>query len=310
VPGFLEKNQITAEQVEAIPLLQRMLAENDQRIVLRDADGCYRFNAELINAGELNTRLIKLSAVYADAVEAARKPLLALYETVFNHQAFTGRSGGMFGFEGLGCIYWHMVSKLLLAVQENFFAALDQAADESDCQQLGDLYYQVRQGIGFNKSPADYGAFPTDPYSHTPKHAGAQQPGMTGQVKEEILTRFGELGVRVHAGAVSFQPKLLRRCEFLTTPQQLRYLDIAGNWQLLIVPGDALGFTWCQVPVIYQLDDNADPSLTITFDDGTQQSLAQLELPARESRELFERSGQIRQLSVSISTAYLFDENS
>ncbi|MGB5397843.1 MAG: hypothetical protein WBN96_11895 [Gammaproteobacteria bacterium] len=309
VPGFLEKNQITAEQVEAIPLLQRMLAENDQRIVLRDADGCYRFNAELINAGELNTRLIKLSAVYADALEAARKPLLTLYETVFNHQAFTGRSGGMFGFEGLGCIYWHMVSKLLLAVQENYFAALDQSADESDCQQLGDLYYKVRQGIGFNKSPADYGAFPTDPYSHTPKHAGAQQPGMTGQVKEEILTRFGELGIRVHAGAVSFQPKLLRRCEFLTTPQQLRYLDIAGNWQLLTVPGDALGFTWCQVPVIYQLDDNADPSLTITLDDGTQQSLAQCELPARESRELFERSGQIRQLSVSISTANLFNDN-
>jgi hypothetical protein len=132
---------------------------------------------------------------------------------------------------------------------------------------------------------------------------------MTGQVKEEILTRFGELGVRVHAGAVSFQPKLLRRCEFLTTPQQLRYLDIAGNWQLLTVPGDALGFTWCQVPVIYQLDDNADSSLTITFDDGTRQTLAQLELPVRECRELFERSGHIRQLTLSMSTANLFNES-
>ena len=28
----------------------------------------------------------------------------------------------------------------------------------------------------------------------TPDHSGAQQPGMTGQVKEEIITRFGELG--------------------------------------------------------------------------------------------------------------------
>ena len=37
---------------------------------------------------------------------------------------------------------------------------------------------------------------PTDPYSHTPGFAGVQQPGMTGQVKEEILTRWGELGLR------------------------------------------------------------------------------------------------------------------
>ncbi|CAN0044150.1 unnamed protein product, partial [Discosporangium mesarthrocarpum] len=42
-------------------------------------------------------------------------------------------------------------------------------------------------------------AFPTDPYSHTNRH-GAQQPGMTGQVKEEIVTRFGELGVRIEGG--------------------------------------------------------------------------------------------------------------
>ena len=31
---------------------------------------------------------------------------------------YTGRSGAMYGYEGLGCIYWHMVAKLLLAVQE------------------------------------------------------------------------------------------------------------------------------------------------------------------------------------------------
>ncbi len=38
-----------------------------------------------------------------------------------------------------------------------------------------------------------YGAIPTDPYSHTPGFAGAQQPGMTGPVKEDIC-RLGELG--------------------------------------------------------------------------------------------------------------------
>ncbi|MEZ4646669.1 MAG: hypothetical protein R3E31_28750 [Chloroflexota bacterium] len=75
---------------------------------------------------------------------------------------------------------------------------------------LAAAYYDIRAGLGFNKSPAEYGAFPTDPYSHTPAGRGAQQPGMTGQVKEEILTRWGELGVFVQDGVLHFAPTLLR----------------------------------------------------------------------------------------------------
>jgi hypothetical protein len=231
-----------------------------------------------------------------------------LYEKVFNHQAFTGRSGGMFGFEGLGCIYWHMVSKLLLAVEENFFAALDQGVDERTCKQLGRLYYRVRIGIGFNKTPAEYGAFPTDPYSHTPKHAGAQQPGMTGQVKEEVLSRFGELGVRVKNGAVHFQPDLLRAREFVSQPEKFRYLDVDGNWQVLSVPAGSLAFTWCQVPILYQLDEENQPSLTITRDDGKQKTLAELALPAEDSAALFQRNGRIRQLTLVLGNRQLFGE--
>ena len=64
-------------------------------------------------------------------------------------------------------------------------------------EDLLEHYYEINEGIGVHKSPALYGAFPTDPYSHTPAGKGAQQPGMTGQVKEDILSRFGELGVFV-----------------------------------------------------------------------------------------------------------------
>ncbi len=60
----------------------------------------------------------------------------------------------------------------------------------------------MRDGLGYRKGAADWGAFPADPYSHTPGEGGAQQPGMTGQVKEEILTRWGELGLRVRHGKV------------------------------------------------------------------------------------------------------------
>jgi hypothetical protein len=45
----------------------------------------------------------------------------------------------MFAYEGLGCIYWHMISKLMLAAQE--FALM---AD-------GDLHHRLttQRGLGF-----------------------------------------------------------------------------------------------------------------------------------------------------------------
>jgi hypothetical protein len=201
-----------------------------------------------------------------------------------------------------------MVAKLLLAVAENFFTAVQQDADSAVIQQLGKLYYRVRNGIGFNKTPGEYGAFPTDPYSHTPAHAGAQQPGMTGQVKEEILTRFRELGICIDAGAVSFVPRLLREREFVTEPRSLRYLDVNDQWQELSVPAAGLAFTWCQVPLVYRLDDDAEPSLTITRDDGTRQTLPGMALPAQQSAELFLRNAKIRQLELVFGRDRLFCE--
>ncbi|MEH6635200.1 MAG: hypothetical protein V7700_06755 [Halioglobus sp.] len=308
LPSFLQKNCVPAAAAEGLPLLAQMLQRGETRIIERDADGIYRFNAELTNVGELNARLDDLAPAYGTALTSAREPLQVLYEQVFKHKAFTGRSGGMFGFEGLGSIYWHMVSKLLLAVQENFFAAREHGADTAICQRLGTLYYRVREGIGFNKSPAEYGAFPTDPYSHTPKHVGAQQPGMTGQVKEEMMTRFAELGIRVHGGAVQFEPALLRAREFIAAPAPFRFLDVDGLWQALTVPAGGLAFTWCQVPLVYRLDESAEPAVTVTWDNGDRQTLRTLALPAEIAEQLFRRSGRIRELELSLTSNQLFGD--
>jgi hypothetical protein len=306
LPAFLEKNRVPETSVAAIPLLKTMLDNGDERIICRDADGHCRFNGDFANVGALNAMLDTLVADYGDEIDAVREQLGALYEEVFNHQEFTGRSGGMFAFEGLGSIYWHMVSKLLLAVQENFFHARQQGADDAVCHRLGELYYLVREGIGFNKTPAEYGAFPTDPYSHTPKDAGAKQPGMTGQVKEEVLTRFGELGIRVDGGAVQFHPALLRQREFVEQERTFRFLDIDDNWQEIPVPAGGLAFTWCQVPIVYELADSQ--GVTLTLNDGNEQTLDQLNLPPELSTDLFERSGRIRQITVRIAADILFAE--
>ena len=308
LPGFLEKNCLTEEQVKSVPVLAQMVRDGDDRLVVLDVDGCYRFNADFTNASDLNAEINELAATYGDAIESARAELLELYEEVFDHKSFTGRSGTMFAFEGLGSIYWHMVSKLLLAAQENFFAAVEKGDDAATCNRLGQLYYRVRHGIGFNKTPAEYGAFPTDPYSHTPKHVGARQPGMTGQVKEEVLTRWGELGIRVSGGVAHFRPALLRQREFVAEARELRYLDVDGNWQDLEIPAGSLGFTWCQVPVIYTLTDSTASSVKVIRDGGDENTSSTLELSADDSARIFERSGCIRRLEISFGKDLLFVE--
>jgi hypothetical protein len=183
LPSFADKNRVPDSILGAAPRLQKMLDEGDHSVVARDAAGQLRFHADLHNAGALRERL-------AGFPEGEAAAVLDVYEGVFDHKSFTGRSGTMYGYEGIGCIYWHMVAKLLLAAQEAFDSARETGADGAVIEALRERYYDIRAGLGFTKTPAAFGAFPLDPYSHTPGFAGARQPGMTGQVKEEILARW------------------------------------------------------------------------------------------------------------------------
>ena len=307
LPGFLQKNAIAESDVNDIPLLRALVADGNDQVMLRDADGHYRFSAEFANVSDLEAELDALPERYADEVDVSRERLHALFEKTFDHQAFTGRSGTMFGFEGLGCVYWHMVSKLLLAVQEVYFAA-GSGGDADAYRQIGRLYYKVRAGLGFNKTPVEFGAFPTDPYSHTPGHIGARQPGMTGQVKEEILTRFGELGIRVRDGKLHFEPTLLRRQEFRDATSTFCWLAVDDSWQDVEIPIGSLAFTLCQVPIVYELNDSGSQSVTIGYTDGTDKTVDSLELPAEDSAALFDRAGRIRHLTVTFGPGLLFAE--
>jgi hypothetical protein len=303
---FMQKNCVDASLVEAIPLIQEMLNKHDRRIMYKDANQVLRFNSDITNAAALTTAFESLSEEYAALIQSETlKQLLKVYEATFAHSQFTGRSGGMFGFEGLGSVYWHMTSKLLLAIQEVTQRAY--ADGEASLKALMTHYYKVRQGIGYNKTPEQYGAFPTDPYSHTPKHAGAQQPGMTGQVKEEILTRFGELGCQVEDGIISFAPFLLRPQEFLASPADFKYLDVNDTWQSMQLPKSALAFTWCQVPIVYIAQDDIDEiAILVEYADGSNRLLRSSQLDADTSRHIFARDAKVKALNVSIPKSSLF----
>ncbi|MCA9947351.1 MAG: hypothetical protein KC449_27925, partial [Anaerolineales bacterium] len=253
LPGFLHKNNVSAAQVAGSRLVAALAAAGDGRLLAQDAAGVLHFNGRFRNANDVNRVLDSLAQepALAHLVQAERPFMLELFEETFNHRAFTGRSGTFFAYEGLGSIYWHMVSKLLLAAQECYLQAVHEGVDTAVSQSLADAYYDIRAGLSFNKTPDVYGAFPTDPYSHTPWGSGARQPGMTGQVKEEILTRWGELGVSLRNGQLCFAPTLLRPDEFLTAPDSFAYVDVTGQNQSLPLPAGSLAFTFCQTPILY-----------------------------------------------------------
>ena len=100
---------------------------------------------------------------------------------------------------------------------------------------------------------------------------------MTGQVKEEILTRLGELGVRVVGGRVTLSPGLIRPEDVLT---------IASDGG----PGPAR-LSMCAVPMTISLG-SAD-TVTLVAGDGSRSESGGHELTRSQSNALFMRSGAI-----------------
>ncbi|MDP2234939.1 MAG: hypothetical protein Q8J88_00775 [Bacteroidales bacterium] len=304
LPRFLEKNTIPKASVEKSSLLKKLAEDDNLEIINKDIAGDYHFNGNFKNASDLKTALESLlSTKYKSLTETDSTLVLEIFEEVFNHKAFTGRSGTFFAFEGLGSIYWHMVSKLHLAVNEACIKAIANEEDAEITHRLMEHHNEIGKGIGVHKSPALYGAFPTDPYSHTPQHRGAQQPGMTGQVKEDILVRFGELGVGVKDGKLYFNPCLLRKEEFLTDIKSCEYFSIDNELIQLELKKNSLCFTCCQIPVIYKIADK--DGLEVGFSDGTMSAFDSLSLDKETSRQIFDRTGKIKQITVSIEETHL-----
>jgi len=283
LPALVDKNNIDNAVIKRIKLLSDLVSGGDKRIVNTDKKSQFHFNASFNNASFLRDALNKLKAEGRyNVTDADAKSIEDVYEQIFDHQSFTGRSGTFYKYEGLGCIYWHMVSKLLLAIGENIKSATVQTADKAIIESLKKHYFEVKAGIGAHKSPAVYGSFPFDPYSHTPTMAGVQQPGMTGQVKEDIISRFYELGVQVENGCISINPTILNKQEFVGSAN--------GN--------ACLSFSYCSVLFMYNLDGNE--GIEIIYADGKTEQTVGYSLTQTQSQAVFNRDQLIQQIIVHL----------
>lgn len=292
--GFLAKNTLHPDQVNAVTLLTELVKADDRSLIVKDEDGNYHFSGNIRNVKNVISAMNALPAQFAELRQRDGDKVKTLFENTFRHSEFTGRSGTFFAYEGLGSIYWHMVSKLLLAVQETILRTRKEA---STCA-LMEEYTDIRKGLSFNKTPNIYGAFPVDPYSHTPKGQGAKQPGMTGMVKEEILTRQMELGFSVVNGYIAFDFLLLDRQEFLATPMTFDYRNVHGQHEQIECPEGSILYSICQVPVLLQKAKEA--YIEVYFSDGRIQKIDRHDLDAVNSSHIFQRDGVVHHLVVFV----------
>jgi len=294
LPSVLEKNRLAEEQLKGLRLPEALSQAQDKTLLIRDVEGDYHFSGNIRNGKDIQKALQELASQpqYTDLVSKEGKQIADLFEHIFRHSEFTGRSGTFFAYEGLGSVYWHMVSKLLLAAQETTVRFQDSPL----ASHLREKYYDIRSGLGFNKSPADFGAFPTDPYSHTPKGQGARQPGMTGVVKEELLTRWAEVGLAIKDGCLIFKPFLVDEKELVSESGNFKYIDIQGMEKQIDLPVGSLAFTICQVPVIVKL--GAVDQIEVLFNDRSQKLISANKLDMELSSHIFTRDGVVNQLTV------------
>jgi hypothetical protein len=262
-----------------------------------------RFNGDFRNSNDSSSALRTLETSRPDLAELIQREAMQLeqlFRDTFHHHRFTGRSGTFFAYEGLGSVYWHMVSKLLLAVADVHVAASQAGVARSVLDDLRNHFREIREGLGVSSLPGKWGAFPIDPYSHTPKHSGAQQPGMTGQVKEDVLSRLVEVGVRVNQGVISFDPSMFESAELLQSTTRLNTFGVDGQPVEITVPSGSFVFSFCQVPIV--VSKGRTPQIRIHAR-GLEKPVERsgLSLTLLESASIFDRDHLIERIDIVFS---------
>lgn len=297
LPSFLAKNFIPNEMISELNLPAMLAKINETSLLVQDETGLFHFSGTIHNERDVRRALNDLQKIpkLQNVVDQEGIKIAEIFEGIFKHSEFTGRSSTFFAYEGLGSIYWHMVSKLLLAVSEIVLSCknLDLA------QEVLKKYRDIQSGLGYKKTPEEFGAFPSDPYSHTPKGQGARQPGMTGLVKEEIIARQGELGLIVDGGCITFNPLMIDENELLTETMNFEYIDMMGDEKKIALPEGWLAYTFCQTPILMHAGDSN--KLEVHYNDGKILQVLGCRLEEEISRHIFQRDGEIEKVVVHFS---------
>jgi hypothetical protein len=99
---------------------------------------------------------------------------------------------------------------------------------------------------------------------------------------------------------------MLRAQEFTVAEQDFRYLAVNDKWETIKLPPASIGFSWCQVPVVFTLTDEAESAMQVILSSGELVSRSSSSLTLEESQDMFERNGNIKQIEVNIPRSHLY----
>ncbi len=255
---FFDKNNISTS-IEPI-----------QGIVTKDLKGNLHFNSDIKTEDILLEKCEKAGVSTVNTLA-----LQAEYEELFSHKKFNGRSEVMYKFEGIGCVYWHQNAKFTLAILETAQKAKENGEDITEIYKV---YNDLMQGFIYRKSPTECGAIPIEPYSHTSFSGKSEQPGMTGQVKESVIMRRIELGLKVKEGVISFDSDFLRGEEF----------DDNGE----------VFFTLCGIPTSYKKSEEKKIVVTLTNGETIENSNYTIDFDL--SNKIFQRISDIKTIDILV----------
>ena len=221
---FLNKNTIPSLKVNESKLLRELLNDGNQQIISKDCESSYHFNCDFNNVNGLISELKNLPEKYTSLVKEEYNNILEVFEDVFNHKEFTGRSGTFFGYEGLGSIYWHMVSKLSLAVLETTKKAISEK-DNVIIREWGlkpDFDFQVKthQDLGRELKLIDF--------ERGAKISGSGFPLYTGQgakLERKLISSMIEHHVDKYGFSEIFPPVLILEESMRTTGQLPKFKE-------------------------------------------------------------------------------------
>ena len=113
------------------------------------------------------------------------------------------------------------------------------------------------------------------------------------RVKKEIP----EVSVGYVDAYYVFEPSLLNDEEILQKPQNFEYISLAGQTENIELQKNQLGFTFCQVPIVYSFSN--EQSIIITMQNGNTEKLQSSGLSTEFSQSIFQRNGEIKLVEIT-----------
>jgi hypothetical protein len=117
-------------------------------------------------------------------------------------------------------------------------------------------------------------------------------------VKEDIISRFGELGVIVTNGEIHFKTDLMNADEFLTEERDFKFINVNGGQDSITLQSGSFGFTYCQVPVVYIKSDSE--KITVYQSNNEIIEIDDMKLSIELSKAVFNREGSVKKIEVSV----------